>query len=714
MKKILSIVALALILCLGISAVAEGIPTAGKTYKPLFNGKELKVDPKQGFVVLAYEEVIKPSNWTIVPEDVHELPDSPKVEALRTLTNLFITSASAEEVEEEAPYTPVNNVYVEKSGKHGVPSIVHLNARNENETNGIHVQFEVLLEEDAHRLNDTEYAIQEDGYCHSRTACSVDGCNYGLAWSKEPSHKASDLYYTVENGVNVIKCTTCGQIVVNADGHKHVPVKEWEEEPNCLNGNEAIYYNVCEICGKYLSEDGKHKEEEPVLVHVPQANYVLMDDADEDYVKKYEDGTIDNEGHWYGGTSVLTDSTCTQKGSLIRTCLICQDAAQIIEDSIPTKDPVFPEKKIACNSTASLTVECKNCKNDPNRPETHYHTFDNGVADMTAEDLEKYNIVLDHKFDLSADPVEVPATCTASGTKTWYCTNNGCSNLDDEGATVLYSAELGHDWPDTWTEVITPDPENQVQGLWVKSCKRCLLTQRVIGWDDPNAQEVEHEHNYEVVPEMSEAATCTEDGYNWFECTICGDWYIEDVLHTGHVAGTVKEIKAATCAEEGMKLATCANCDYAWVIYTEKTNHKFGEWYIVREATKEEAGLKERKCANCDATEQEEVPYVVTADPEYTVSNFAYNKDAQEVTGHIAHTDDTVELEVVKARVSFYLADKTWFAVVVDVDNDGNFSVGTNVDAVYVKVNVMGDNATHHIPDPADVYGTGDAKIVEE
>ncbi|MCD8047259.1 MAG: hypothetical protein LUD80_01530 [Clostridiales bacterium] len=65
-------------------------------------------------------------------------------------------------------------------------------------------------------------------------------------------------------------------------------------------------------------------------------------------------------------------------------------------------------------------------------------------------------------------------------------------------------------------------------------------------------------HSYEVT--VSQDATCIEDGYVTYTCSVCGDSYTETVTATGHSwdAGTVT--KEATTEEEGEITYTCTAC----------------------------------------------------------------------------------------------------------------------------------------------------------
>ena len=72
----------------------------------------------------------------------------------------------------------------------------------------------------------------------------------------------------------------------------------------------------------------------------------------------------------------------------------------------------------------------------------------------------------------------------------------------------------------------------------------------------------EHEHNWVENKDKSKAATCTEDGYIFYECSICDETKTEVVKATGHHFGEWKVTKEATVTEEGQRERKCEDCDY--------------------------------------------------------------------------------------------------------------------------------------------------------
>ena len=107
------------------------------------------------------------------------------------------------------------------------------------------------------------------------------------------------------------------------------------------------------------------------------------------------------------------------------------------------------------------------------------------------------------------------------------------------------------------------------------------------------AEDVECTHDYVATETVD--ATCTEDGYVVYTCSICGDTYTEVLDALGH--DYVAVVTDPTCEEGGYTTYTCSRCDDSYVAdETEATGHD----YQISEttATCTEAGTTVYVCAN--------------------------------------------------------------------------------------------------------------------
>ena len=69
-----------------------------------------------------------------------------------------------------------------------------------------------------------------------------------------------------------------------------------------------------------------------------------------------------------------------------------------------------------------------------------------------------------------------------------------------------------------------------------------------------------HEHKWVEDKAKSKAATCTEDGYTYYVCSVCNETKTETIKATGHKFGDWKITKEATTTSEGQKERTCSIC----------------------------------------------------------------------------------------------------------------------------------------------------------
>lgn len=64
-------------------------------------------------------------------------------------------------------------------------------------------------------------------------------------------------------------------------------------------------------------------------------------------------------------------------------------------------------------------------------------------------------------------------------------------------------------------------------------------------------------HNYQTT---TVAPTCTSDGYTMYDCTICGAYYVGDVIYASHSAGDWEVVTPANYSNDGSRVRRCTVC----------------------------------------------------------------------------------------------------------------------------------------------------------
>ena len=156
---------------------------------------------------------------------------------------------------------------------------------------------------------------------------------------------------------------------------------------------------------------------------------------------------------------------------------------------------------------------------------TAYHTstthYTDGHYSLPAEGIktdDTYTMVYTSAVHSYGEPVITAPTCTEKGKSTFTCT----------GCTYSYNVEtpaLGHTWGD-WTPVGD-------HATHKRTCSGCNKTETA-------------DCSYSLTG--SKDATCTEDGYKTYTCSVCGDSYTEVLNALGH---NQSELKIGSNPENG-------------------------------------------------------------------------------------------------------------------------------------------------------------------
>lgn len=438
---------------------------------------------------------------------------------------------------------------------------------------------------------DNNAACENDG---TRTAtCERKGCDATetvTAKNTALGHDWSDWAFT--EGQDKVNCTTGGTQErhckrdgcsktenrdVAALGHTWtwVTVEEEGNEADCERG----YYKIkeCSVC---------HEKDEASKVEVAGGahNYV---------VSEYVEPTCTNEGR-----RVVSCSVCKKEYS--RTVLPATGHLNYSLDEKTVKAPTCLEEGYTGDYICDVCGEV--AKNGEAIPVSSEHSYTTYVittqATCTANAIETASCSVCGKVPVTR---EVPssalghsftnyvadgnATCTGIATKTAKC-----DRCDATDTIKVYGTALGHDWSEWKT---TKEATCAAKGEAEKHCLRegCSisvtkelrqLSHTEGEWitdKEPTCEETGHRykecaggcgtilreetirakgHTYEI---SENTATCIDDGFLTYKCTVCGDTKNGGVVHAlGHDRGEWEIVKAPTCKKEGKKQARCTVC----------------------------------------------------------------------------------------------------------------------------------------------------------
>lgn len=112
-----------------------------------------------------------------------------------------------------------------------------------------------------------------------------------------------------------------------------------------------------------------------------------------------------------------------------------------------------------------------------------------------------------------------------------------------------------------------------------------------------------HEHDYALTG--STPATCTENGYNYYACTVCGEELVEYVPALGHDDHSAVTLEA-TCTTPGIITTTCDRCGRSYDTFVYASHHH--EVIDSQDATCTEDGWKLYQCVYCPDSYTEIIP----------------------------------------------------------------------------------------------------------
>lgn len=166
-------------------------------------------------------------------------------------------------------------------------------------------------------------------------------------------------------------------------------------------------------------------------------------------------------------------------------------------------------------------------------------------------ELSRENKVIDKLgHDYSTEwTVDLKPTCTTEGSKSHHC-----SRCDDKADITVIPAN-GHSFGDWY---VTNDPTESIQGEKRRDCSNCSA------YETSAIAVLEHDHSrWETIILEAKAPTCTLSGLTQgSKCSKCGEILIPQntIAANGHSYGDWYTVDAPTCTDEGSDEHECSVC----------------------------------------------------------------------------------------------------------------------------------------------------------
>lgn len=174
-----------------------------------------------------------------------------------------------------------------------------------------------------------------------------------------------------------------------------------------------------------------------------------------------------------------------------------------------------------CTATGQIKIICKDCQQV--------------VETKTVDALGHTMLLAEHGAP----------TCTEDGYELYKCANTGCDHTETKSIPAV-----GHDWHDI--RVYEQDTCTK-PGLMLQKCLMCE-DYRTVEFD-------EVVHIWELTATV--APTCTEDGYNSYSCSICGEKSTEVLPALGHAWTAWNIDESPSCEHDGLRSRYCTReCCY--------------------------------------------------------------------------------------------------------------------------------------------------------
>ena len=312
--------------------------------------------------------------------------------------------------------------------------------------------------------------------------------------------------------------------------------------------------SVCQICGTINSVDGEG-------AYSFGKNVYSLNSCDHDFFLDFDNTTYtpyDSDYH----TTVLKKGQYCQfcKGTLARATE--KKEAHNFDETIVSE---------IGNQRFHIMGECADCGYTKNEyaaaksvVQSYYGFVDGSAHTVTVSDLSDSGVHTKIRYGTEAEKCNL--TSAPNYTKAGYYP-------------VYYEIDYSYDG-----ESMT---ENGVSYVWLLSAESEN--------NSTLATETVHTHDYRYLETVR--PTCTELGYDRFQCSECGTLQKTNYTPaTGHDYNKIV-VREATCQQGGLELNMCKNCGSYYTESTSMTDHHYQTSVVPSTCTMN--GYTEHKCIDC-------------------------------------------------------------------------------------------------------------------
>ena len=373
-----------------------------------------------------------------------------------------------------------------------------------------------------------------------------------------------------------IYCKVCDALLEKGTIIERMPEEHIHEyqsyvtkEATCLEAGEITY--SCECGDVYTEEIPATGHQNIEIKNAKNASCSLEGYSGDEYCA--DCGTLLEEGrviektdHMWNEGQITTDTTCTEEGIRMFTCIFCGIT-----------------KTEAIAATGHKATEVRNKKNATCVSEGYSgdeYCADCGTLLEEGQVIEK----TDHMWN--EGQITTDATCTEEGIRMFTCIFCGITKTEAIAATGHKATEVRN------KKNATCVSEGYSGDEYCADCGTLLEEGQAI-------EKTGHSWNK---GQITRKATCTEEGIRTFTCISCKTTKTKKIAATGHGATKIRNKKSATCVSNGYTGDTyCITCNkkISSGNVIAKTNHSWDGGKITKKPTTAKTGIKTYTCRKC-------------------------------------------------------------------------------------------------------------------